>query len=196
VVNRFGFSGLRVGWGGRPGRLGRWNDLDHGVSRGIEVDGDRLEAFELAEGVAEVALGGVDHALEAGEGAVAEGKGVAERGFGAEFVDGVHLEGKDLGFGDGEAAESPGGADQDIDEVALLGKIGTEALRVLVAQGVEMGGIFAWDDEGLGVDAGFQSIPAGAGLALGGAWACGGVASHLSSYLASWWHGGVWVKGV
>jgi hypothetical protein len=134
-----------------------------------------LEAFEFAEGIAVIALGGVNHALEAGEGAVGVAEGVAERGFLVEFVGGVHVVDEDLGFSGGEAAEGPGGADEDIDEVALLGEGGVEALEVLVEKGVELGLVFAGDDEGLGVDAGFQGIHGGTGLARSGAWARGAV---------------------
>jgi hypothetical protein len=168
--NRHGFSGLRDGLGGFE-RAGRSALL--GLEVRVKVYFERPEAFEIAEGIAEVALGGVDHALEAGEGAVREAEGMADGGILVEFVSAIHFVGKNLGFGDGEAAEGPGGADQDIDEVALLGDSGAEALEVLLEEGVEIGRIFAGDGEGLGVDAGFQRIHAGAGLALGGARTCG-----------------------
>ena len=48
--NGFGFNGLGGFWGRAPGR-------DAG---GVEVEVQRLEAFELMEGVAIVALGGID----------------------------------------------------------------------------------------------------------------------------------------
>jgi hypothetical protein len=134
-----------------------------------------LEALEFAEGVAVVALGGIDHALEAGEGAVGILEGVSERGLLVEFVGGVHLVDEDLGFGGGEAAEGPGGAYENIDQVALLGDGGMEALEVLVEEGIEMAGFFAGNDEGLGIDAGFQGVHGGTGFARGGAWARGGV---------------------
>jgi hypothetical protein len=136
---------------------------------------ERLEAFEVTEGVAEVALGGIDHALEAGEGAVGEAEGMADGGILVEYGDLIHLVAIDLGFGDAEAAESPGGADQDVDQVALLRDGGAVALEVLIEEGLEMGGIFAGNDEGLGVDAGFQGVHAGTGLALSGARARGAV---------------------
>ena len=118
-----------------------------GVGGGSGVGIEGLEVFELVDGVADVALGGIDHALEAAESAVAEGEGLAESGFGVAFEDGVHLVGEDLGFGDGEAAESPGGADQDIDLVAVFGECGAEALEILVGEGVELVLLFAGDDE-------------------------------------------------
>jgi hypothetical protein len=146
-----------------------------GDGLGFRVEGYGLEAFELAEGVAVVALGGVDHALEAGEGVVASGKGVSERGVAVECDGAFHCVCPDLGFGCGEAAEGPGGADEDIDEVALLGDGGVEALEIFVEEGIELGAIFAGNDEGLGIDAGLQGVHGGTGLALGGAWARGGV---------------------
>jgi len=131
--------------------------------------------LELAEGIAEVALGGIDDALEAGEGAVHEPEGMADGRILIEVHSGVHFVRIDLGFGDGEAAEGPSGADEDIDQVALLGDGGAVALGVLFEEGVELGAVFAGDDEGLGVDAGFQGIHGGAGLALSGAGARRGV---------------------
>jgi hypothetical protein len=130
--------------------------------------------FKLEEGVAAIALSGIDDAVETGEGFVAEGEGVADRGVGAEFIHVLHLVDPDLGLGDGEAAEGPGGADDDVDQVALLGDGGVEALEVLVAERVEIGWIFAGNDEGFGIDAGFQGVHAGTGFALGGAGARGG----------------------
>jgi hypothetical protein len=59
-------------------------------------------------------------------------EGVAERGLLVELEGGVHFVNEDLGFGGGEAAEGPGGTDQDVNEVALLGDGGLETLEVLV----------------------------------------------------------------
>jgi hypothetical protein len=72
----------------------------------------------------------------------------------------------DLGFGDGESAEGPGGADEDIDLVALV---------VFAGEGIELGAVLTGDDERLGIDTGFHGVHAGTGLALGGAGARGGV---------------------
>ena len=47
--------------------------------------------------------------------------------------------------------------------------MGTEVAVVVGDEGVVVGGIFAGDDDGGGVDAVFQGIEAGGGLALGGA---------------------------
>jgi hypothetical protein len=139
------------------------------------VDLERLETLELVESVAVVALDGVDDALEAGEGLIADAEDLAERGVVAEIGEAIHLVVPDLGFGRGETAEGPGGAHHDIDEVALLGVGGVEALVVFAGEGVELGAVLTGDNERLGVDTGFHGIHAGAGLALGGARARGGV---------------------
>ena len=74
-----------------------------GGREGIEVERERLEAFELVEGVAIVALGRIDGALEAAERAVAGVEGVAEWGVGAEIVGALQVVDPDLGFGGGES---------------------------------------------------------------------------------------------
>jgi hypothetical protein len=127
--------------------LGSFRGGGCGGLSGLDFLFERFEAFELVEGVAVIALGPIDHALEAGEGAVAVGEGVTEGGGIVEFVGGVHLVDEDLGFGGGEAAEGPGGTDEDVDEVALLRDGGVEALEVLLEESVEVGAIFAGDDE-------------------------------------------------
>jgi hypothetical protein len=164
LINWLCFFWLRSGRGFRLGlRLVR-----NALLR-VDVRVERLETLKFAEGVAITALGGTHHAVEAGEGAVAFAEGLTEWGVFAGFVRGRQLVNPDLGFGDGEAAEGPGGSDEDIDLVALLGGERAVALVILVNEGGEVRGIFAGDDERLGVDAGFQGIHGGAGLAFGGA---------------------------
>src|SRR5271157_3166236 len=75
----------------------------------------------------------------------------------------------DLGFAAVEAAGQPVAADDDIDVVALVLGDGLELGGVAVGEGLEFSGIFAIDDGGVGVDAGFEVIHGGAGLAFGGA---------------------------
>jgi hypothetical protein len=154
----------------RAGRGG----IRAGVDDGVEVEG--LETFELTEGVAVVALGGINGALEAAEGAITVEERLAERSVVVGVVGGIDFVGPDLGFGGAEAAEGPDGADQDIDLIALGGGDGAVAGEVLFGEGGELRGIFAGNDEGLGVEAGFQGIHGGAGLTLGGAGAGGGMA--------------------
>jgi len=52
---------------------------------------------------------------------------------------------------------------------ALLGSRGLVVVVVFGPEGGAFGGIFPGEDFGLGVNAGFQGIPGGAALALGGA---------------------------
>ena len=79
----------------------------------------------------------------------------------------------DFSVGVPQAAELPVIANQDID-IELLERGGGLAFAVIdVCQGLEIGGIFAADDVGLRVDAGFQGIHGGSGLALNGAGAGG-----------------------
>jgi hypothetical protein len=133
---------------------------------GVGVAGG-LELPQLVEGALVGALGGVDAALEAFEVTVAVDEGVAEGGILVgikEVLDGVF---PDLGFHDGEAAELPVVADEGVDKETLLGGGGLEAVEVLGGEGVEVGGLLATDDEGLGVDAGFQGILGRGGLAGG-----------------------------
>ena len=137
------------------------------------------------DGDAVVALVGVDHALEALQGTAAAVEGLAERSLLAEDFGALYLADKDLSFDNGESAEGPGGADEGVDLVAMLGECGLEALVVFGGESVELGVIFAGDDEGLGVDAGFQGIHGGAGLALSGA-GSRGLVGHKRKWPALW----------
>jgi hypothetical protein len=123
-----------------------------------------LEAAELLEGVVVVALGGVDAALETGELVGVLGEDVAE----GDVVD-VDDALPELGFDGTEAAEEPLAVDEGVDEHALLGGGGAEAVVIFAGEFLEGGGEFAADELGLGVDAGLEGIHGGAGLALGGA---------------------------
>jgi hypothetical protein len=128
-----------------------------------------LEALEFAEGGVVGAVGGVDASLETEEGHVGALKGVADRRIFVQPEDRSHGMLPDLGVGFGQTAELPIIADEAIDVVALLGGLGTEAREVFGGEGFEMVAIFAADYEGHGVDAGFQGILGGGGLALNGA---------------------------
>jgi hypothetical protein len=72
----------------------------------------------------------------------------------------------ELGFEAGEALEEPIGADQRIDEKALEPGGGSPLLVIAGGHGFEFAGIFAGDDLGFGVDARFEGIETGNGLAL------------------------------
>jgi hypothetical protein len=74
-----------------------------------------------------------------------------------------------LRFEGAEAALEPLGGDQGVDQGARLGSGGLVAAVVFGGEKFEGRGIFAGDDLGLGVNAGFQGIEADSGLALDGA---------------------------
>jgi hypothetical protein len=124
-----------------------------------------LQACEAGKGAVEVAGTGIDAALEAGEGFRLGGCGLGERAVLVGVQPVLLVKDPELGLGFMEAAEEPIGVDEGIDEAALLGSGGLEALEIFGGEGFEIGGIFAGNDERLGVDAGLQRIHAGGGLA-------------------------------
>ena len=67
----------------------------------------------------------------------------------------------DLGLEVAEAADAPFVLHDGVDEVALARGDGAEFPVVFVGEAGEIGGIFAEDDLGFGMDAGFQGIHAG-----------------------------------
>ena len=145
-----------------------------GSRGGLEI----LEGFESAE---EHAVGGVNAAVEAGEGVEGILIGMAERGVlgvekfsaGKVFVEAFDLIIPELGFDAAEAALDPLGGDEGIDESKLGGIGGLVVLVELAGQGFELGGVFAGDDVGPGVDAGFQGVERRGGFAFGRRWAGG-----------------------
>ena len=149
-------GGLELGIGGGRGLFGLFDLFG-------------LETLKLLEGVAVVAVGHIDAALEAGElvAGFAEGDGEVDVEDSVGDVGEALL--PELGFDAAEAAEEPFGIDEGVDEHALLGGGGMEAVVILVGEGFEAAGGFVLDDVGTGVDAGFESVHRGAGLALGGA---------------------------
>jgi hypothetical protein len=125
-----------------------------------------LELQQLLEGSVVAALGGIDAAMEAGEGFHVEDEGPAGRDkifLGAPFPHAVLPE---LGLGFAEAAELPLGGYHGIDQEALFRGGGLKAVVVLEGEGFEGIRVLARDDLGVGVDAGFEGIEAGNGLAL------------------------------
>jgi len=123
-----------------------------------------LEAAELVEGVVVVALGGVDAALEAAELVGVLGENAGEGGV-VDVEDAL----LDLGLDGAEAAEEPVAIDESIDEQALVGGGGVKAVVVFIDEFLEGGPGFAANELSFSVDAGFEGIHGGAGLALGGA---------------------------
>ena len=114
------------------------------------------------ECVTVVALGGVDAALEAGEVAAVVAEGLGEGDFENRIL-------PELGLDSAEAAEEPFAIDEGIDEHSAFGGSGTEALVVFISERFELRDGFAGDGMGLGIDAGFEGVHAGTGLALDGA---------------------------
>jgi hypothetical protein len=135
-----------------------------------------LEGFEGAE---VHAAGGFDAALEAGEGfegvliGVAEGGIVLEGGVdkfvaGEVLVQGPDLVGPEFGLDAAEAALGPLGGDEGIDKGELVGSGGPVVAEKRGGEGFEFGGVFAGNNVGAGMDAGFERVEGGSGFAFGG----------------------------
>ena len=75
----------------------------------------------------------------------------------------------DLGLDGAEAAEEPVAVDEGVDEEALVGGSGAEAVVIFGDEFLESGPGFAADELGFRVDAGFEGVHGGAGLAFFGA---------------------------
>ena len=134
-----------------------------------------LEALEFLEGAVVVAADRIDAALEAIEHAVGEVEdpavGMLIRGVSALRILGLVF--PEFRLAAAEPAQQPVAVDQGIDQQAALGRGCGETLLICGDEIFELVRIFAGDDLGFGVNAGFQGIEAGRGLALGGAWAGG-----------------------
>ena len=120
--------------------------------------------MEGVEGSIEGAASGIDAPLELAEGlgvlhaGLAEGKIVF---LGEGLLVGIF---KELGFGGGEAAECPLAADEVVEQEAGFGGGGAVAVVVLVDELLEVGEVLGGEDEGFGVDAGFEGVHGGRGL--------------------------------
>jgi len=145
--------------------------------------------FGLAAGAAEFGIGAVPGALEGGDlalhaGEEFGGRGIGEEGGGQGCAGSFGEEGAvEVGLDALEAALLPVGAEHGVDVEGFGGGLGTEVAVVVGGEGVVVGGVFAGDDDGGGVDAVFQGIEAGGGLALGGAGSggllrCAGINRH------------------
>jgi len=132
-----------------------------------------LEALQVLDGLALQAAGVIDAALEAGLGAGRGVEGLADGAVGAGVIGVLHYVDQDFGIDSVEAAETPGGADDVVDQEAFDGGLGLAILVEPFGEGGESGGILAGDDGRLGVDSGFERVHAGGGLALGSARAGG-----------------------
>jgi hypothetical protein len=152
-----------------------------------------LGGFELLEGVegaVEGAAGGIDAPLELAEGlgfihsGLAEGKVVL---LAEGFLMGIF---EQLGFGDGEAAEGPLAADEVVEQDAGFRGGGAVALVELVDELLEVGEVLGGEDQGFGMDAGFEGVHGGSGLACnrGGAGGFLGITT-IGFYLSESGHG-------
>jgi len=101
------------------------------------------------------------------EGGIVLDGGVEEIGVREVFVEAFDLVIPKLGFDAAEAALDPLGGDEGVDERELVGVGWKEVEEELGGEGFELGGIFAGDDVGPGVDAGFEGVERGGGFALG-----------------------------
>jgi hypothetical protein len=121
--------------------------------------------LEGVEGTIEGAAGGIDAPLELAEGLVFVHAGLAEGKLvllAEGFLVGIF---KELGFGGAEAAEGPLAADEVVEQSAGFGGSRMVTLVVLVDELLEVGELLGGEDEGLGMDAGFEGIHGGSGLA-------------------------------
>ena len=167
--SQFGRRGLNLG--GLRARFARGaRGRGPGAGGGLRLAVFGFEALEFFEGAVVVAAGGIDAALEAGEGVCAAAEGLAS---GAVLFRGpgiLHFAFEDLGIDSAKAAEQPLVIDEGIDEEAFFGGGGLPTLLVFGGEGFEVGWILAADDLRFGVNAGFGGIETRDGLALDGAW--------------------------
>jgi hypothetical protein len=147
--------------------------------------------LEGIEGAEAGAAGGIEAVLELGEGGGVAGGGLSEGVLLWVAVLVVALILPRLGFGGAEAAEHPLAVDKVVDEAAGIGGGGLVVLVVVFGELVEVGKVFGREDEGLAVDAGFEGVHGGSGLACdrGGASGFLGIAA-VSFYLTQSRHGG------
>jgi len=167
-----------------------------GGRRGGRFVAIALELEEIAEG-ARVGAGEAGfHAVQDVEGgAVGEpfeggGEGlVGSEGVIGIFFDAVDGFDKELGFDAGDAVEAPLSGDHFMDEVEFDGADGAELLEVGGEEGVEVGGVFGGEDEGLGTQSVLEGILGGAGAAGFGFGAAGFCAVDAGG-LGFGWHEG------
>src|SRR5258708_6533359 len=93
---------------------------------------------------------------------------MAQRGLRRGAIFAVVLVLPHLGFGGAVAAEEPLAMDELVDGEAGFGGGGGVAVVVLGDELLEVGELFGGEDEGLGVDAGFQGVHGRGGFACDG----------------------------
>jgi len=132
---------------------------------------------ETSEGALVLASGGplaaADFIEDAGAfGVLHEDLGEGVFGVGA-FGEGGEAGLVELALDAAVAALEPLGADELIEEELFDGGLGVEALGVVAGEGEELFGIFAGEEEGLGVEPELERVFGRGGLALDGAGAGG-----------------------
>ena len=75
----------------------------------------------------------------------------------------------DVGFGAVEAVGKPVGGEEGLDEEAVFGGVGLEAVVVGGGEGGEIVEGFAGEEDGFGGDTEFEGVEAADGFAFGGA---------------------------
>ena len=89
----------------------------------------------------------------------------ASREFGlSDTCRGIRFGNPELGFDAAEAALGPLGGDEGVDERELGGAGGVVVVVKSNVESFEPGGIFAGDDVGAGIDAGFEGVEGGSAL--------------------------------
>ena len=83
------------------------------------------------------------------------------------------MPGVELMFGDGDAAEVPGGEEDFVEEGVLGRAVGTEGLEEFFAEETEVVFVAGKDDESFGIEAVTKGIARGAGFAFRGAGSSG-----------------------
>src|ERR1035437_7286251 len=156
-----GFAGYFVGSGWEAFEL-----VVAGCSGGVH--GLRAGAAEFGIGAVPGAFEGGDLSLHADE---EFGGGGLGKEYGGEGVAGWFGEDRveEIGLDAPQAALLPIGAEHGSDVEGLGRGLGTELAVVVGGEGVVIGGIFAGDDDGGGVQSVLQGVEAGDGLALDGA---------------------------
>jgi hypothetical protein len=124
-----------------------------------------FELFEVLEGALAGAAGAVETPLELAEGFGLMTGGLTEGIFVIGLKGVLVVECPELGFGGAKAALEPLAVDEVVDEGAGFGGGGMVAPVILVDEEFEIGEFFGREDEGFGVDAGFEGVHGGGGLA-------------------------------
>ena len=121
---------------------------------GFRLGAEGLKTVEVAGGLADGTLEAVDHAVDA----------VENGGFPFEGVDaGV----PEFRFGVEEAIETPGVGGELVDVLTLDNVEGSPGVLEFGGESVEFSGIFAGDEERLGVDPVFEGVQANGGFPFG-----------------------------